>query len=113
MTANDFEKIDQSAFLELARNLKSIAFRQPALKNFIGDITYPDQKIRPHALPNGSQNLQRKTHTIIEIAAESAVEFIGKRRPELIYQMNVGFKLQPVETGCLHSFCGICIIRNN
>ncbi len=57
MPANNVEKIDKAAFLQLARYLKTIGFRQPTLENFIGNIANADQKIRTNTLPNGIQYL--------------------------------------------------------
>ncbi len=113
MPANDVEKINKPAFLELARNLEPIAFRQTTLENFIGNVANSDQEVRPNTLTNCSQNLQREPHTIIERATVNSVEFVGKRGPELVQQMPVGFQLQPVETGCLHAFRCIRIIHDN
>ena len=64
VAADDVQKVHHARLGQVACNAQTFVLRQAAGAHLVGHAAHTHNKVRPHALANGGQHIQRKTHAV-------------------------------------------------
>ncbi|MCY1224996.1 hypothetical protein D9M72_371790 [compost metagenome] len=107
MTTDDIQKIDETAFLQTTGDLQAFSLSGPAGKTLVRRVAYAEDKVVADPFAHRLEDVETETQTVIERAAIGTIEFVGKRRGELVDEMPVGFQLDTIHAARLHAFGGV------
>ena len=113
MAADDVQKIHHPGVRQVARNANALQRGDAAGPHLVGHAAHAQNEFRSHAFADRAHHFHRKAHPVFQRAAKGCVQRVGRGRPELVYQMPVGFQLQAVDPGGVHAFGGVGVVADD
>ncbi len=110
VAADDVEKIDLAVVDQCLRNAHALFARQALVPVLIGDQADADDELGADGLADRVQHAAREAQAVVDRAAVFVVAVVGRRRPEGIEQVAIGFELDAVEPRGLHALRGAGVV---
>jgi hypothetical protein len=103
VTADDVEKIDVPTGRQLFRNRNAFFPGESFFPVFIRHHAHANDELRPHRGTDPLEHVEGEAQPIVQRAVVFIAPLIGRRRPESIHEMPVGFQLDAVHARRLHA----------